>query len=215
MLQRFIDAGLKLNLEKCHFLLQQVEYLGHIISSEGLAPSPSKVKAVLDYSRSGTPKQVRAFLGLVSFYRRYVKQFSTIASPLYALTEKGKIFDWNTDHENAFNVLTKMLAKDVVLAFPNFKQEFQITTDASGIGLGAVLSQIQDSDEERPIAFASRVLSKAEKRYSTIERELLAIVYALEIFRPYLFGQEFSLITDHEPLTYMKTIKYPSDRLVR
>ena len=108
-----------------------------------------------------------------------------------------------------------MLAKDVVLAFPNFKKQFQVTTDASGIGLGAVLSQIQDNGEERPIAFASRVLSKAEKRYSTTERELLAIVYALEIFRPYLFGQKFLLITDHEPLTYIKTVKHPSDRLVR
>ena len=140
LLQRFIDAGLKLNLEKCHFLQQQVEYLGHIISSEGLAPSPSKVKAVLDYPRPSTPKQVRAFLGLISFYRRYVKQFSTVASPLYALTEKGKVFDWNADHENAFNALKKMFAKDVVLVFPNFKQQFQVTTDVSGIGLGAVLS---------------------------------------------------------------------------
>ena len=126
-----------------------------------------------------------------------MKQFSTIASLLYALTEKGKIFDWNAYHENAFNALKKMLAKDVVLAFPNFKQQFQVTiTDASGIGLGAVLSQIQDNGEEKPIAFASRILSKAEKRYSTTERELLAIVYALEIFRPYLFGQTFLLITD-------------------
>ena len=148
-LQRIEDAGLKLNLHKCHFLQQSVEYLGHIVSSSGISPSPNKVKAAHDFPQPGTPKQVRSFLGLLSYVRKFIPNFSTMASPLYKLTEKNFSFVWKEEHQNKFDALKKNLAEDAVLAYADFKKQFQVTTDASSIGLGAIFSQVQDDSNVR------------------------------------------------------------------
>ena len=215
VLQRIINAGMKLNLDKCSFLKQQVEYLGHIVGSNGVSPLPDKVKAIQDFPQPTNAKQLRSFLGCIGFYRRFLPNFATIASPLYTLTEKNRAFVWKDQHQQAFDTLKKRMVHDIVLKFPDFRREFCVTTDASGIGLGAILSQTESDGSQRPICFASRVLNKAEKNYSTTERELLGIVYALDTFRPYLYGKKFVLKTDHAPLTFMKTCKNPSDRLMR
>ena len=217
VLQRIRDAGFKLKPRKSHLFKPRVEYLGHEVSKYGLSPMPSKVAAIREFPTPRSVKQVRSFLGLASFYRKYIKSFATIAKPLHKLTEKSshKEFKWTSEHDQAFSALKNSLAHEVTLAFPDFSRQFRVATDASGVGIGAVISQIQHDGQERPISFISRVLTKTEQKYSTIERELLAIIWALEQFKCYLYGQRFVLQTDHAPLTYLKTNTCPSSRLSR
>ena len=173
---------MNLNLDKCNFLKQQVEYLGHIVGSNGVSPLPDKVKAIQDFPQPTNAKQLRSFLGCIGFYRRFLPNFAAIASPLYTLTEKNRAFVWKDQHQQAFDTSKKCVVYDIVLKFPDFKHEFCITTDASGISLGVILSQNESDGSQRPISFASRVLNKAEKNCSTTEHELLGIVYALDTF---------------------------------
>jgi hypothetical protein len=175
---------------------------------------PSKVQAVQDFPVPANAKAVRSFLGLTSYYRRYIKNYGTIASPLYSLCSKSsKPFKWEAKHQTAFDALKHCLAHKITLSFPNYDYPFIIATDASSVGVSGVLSQIIDGCE-RPVAFTSRVLSKTEKNYSTYERELIGILFSLQQFRPYVWGQKFDLFTDHAPLTWLKTVKHPNSRLV-
>jgi hypothetical protein len=159
-------------------------------------------------------KAVRSFLGLTSYYRRYIPNYATIASPLYNLYDKKKsTFKWLPEHQAAFDRLKCCVAHKVTLSFPDYKLPFTISTDASSVGIAGVLSQVIDN-YERPIAFTSRVLTKSERNYSTFERELLDVIYSLQQFKPYIWGQRFDLYTDHAALTWLKTVKHPNKRLV-
>ena len=211
---RLRNAGLKLKPKKCCFARSSVQYLGHIVSRRGLEAEKSKVQAVRDYPRPTNATEVRSFLGLVGYYRRFVRGFSTIANPLFNLERRATQFYWGEDCEAAFNELKTKLTTAPILAFPKFDVQFTLTTDASNHGLGAILSQKYEG-KEYVVAYASRVLHKAELNYSTIEKEALALVWAVGHFRPYLFGRSFVLITDHCPLTWLKTIKEPRGRLAR
>jgi hypothetical protein len=215
VLRRLEKANMKLSPKKCHFLKTKVAYLGHVVSHGSIQPHPDKVKAISEYPRPTNEKQLRQFLGLASYYRRFIRNFSSIASPLYRLLEKKVPYTWCNACESAFSTLKHLLANDVTLAFPDFSKPFRVTTDASNIAMGGVLSQIQDDGSERPIAFVSKTLNKTQRKYSTIEREALSIVHCLEQFSSYLYGQRFTLITDHRPLTWLKTMTNPTPKLGR
>ena len=203
--QRLTEAGLTLKGKKCHIGLSTVAYLGHIFTGAGMSPDPQKIQSVLQWPQPSDVSTVRQFLGLASYYRRYIHCFSDIAAPLNALTQKGVPFTWTENCTKAFTTLKERLVSAPVLAFPRFdhnSSEFALQTDASAVGLGAVLEQ-----DGHVIAYASRALTQPERQYSVIQRECLAIVYALKQFRHYLLGRHFKLFTDHAPLQWLSAQK--------
>jgi len=181
---------LQLRQKKCAFAKGKVTYLGFELSYRGIEASPDKVKAVQNFPIPRSVKDVRSFLGLASFYRRMVPHFVDIAKPLTQLTKKDKIWDWNQECQESFDRLRSKLSSISVLAFPDFKVPFILTTDASTVGLGAVLTQVQKGIE-RPVSFASRQLNKPERAYSASELETLTVVWATKYYRCYLFGKLF------------------------
>lgn len=208
------DAKLKIKPSKCHFLKQEINFLGHIITNKGIKPDPSKIEVVKNYPIPKNIKDIQSFLGLANYYRRFIKDFSKVAQPMTALLKKNVKYNWCEKCDTAFNTLKNLLTTPPILQYPDYSEEFIVTTDASQTALGAVLSQ-GEIGKDRPICFNSRTLNKAESRYSTIERELLAIVWAIHTYRPYLFGVRFTVVTDHKPLVWMYSLKDPSSRLLR
>jgi hypothetical protein len=196
VLERFERANLLLQPSKCEFAKGEVKYLGYIVSRDGLKACPEKTQAIRRYPAPKNVKEVRAFLGLAGFYRKLVRHFANMAKPLTELTRKDVPFHWDQAQQEAFSQLKDALCSDSVLAYPDFSQEFILTTDASKLAVGAILSQIQDG-VERPISFGSRQLGTAEKNYSASELELLALVWASRHFRSYLLGRRFLVRTDH------------------
>lgn len=211
---RLREANLRLQPDKCEFLRKEVIYLGHIIGKNGVRPDPGKIDAVQNFPIPKNAKNIKQFLGLAGYYRRFIKNFSKIAKPLTNLLKKDINFKWSEREQESFNILRDALCQEPILQYPDFTQPFLLTTDASGTAIGAILSQGQIG-KDQPISYASRVLNDAEKNYSTIEKELLAIIYAVQHFRPYLYGKKFKLITDHKPLTWLHRLKDPTSRLAR
>lgn len=212
---RLRKAGLKLKPSKCQLLHQEVEFLGFVVSADGVAADPRKVTAVADFPRPHDLKSLRTFLGLTSYYRRFVPCYSSMAQPLYTLTRKDQLFVWTDECEKAFKCLKTALTQAPVLAYPHFDREFLLETDASGKGLGAVLSQHQDDQSVRPVAFASRTLQPHEKQYSISELEALGVVWAIKHFRHYLYGYPCTVYTDHEALKSLLNTPHPSGKLAR
>jgi hypothetical protein len=186
--------------------------LGHIISREGIAPDLSKI---VTWPKPNSIKCVQQFLGLAGYYRRFIKDFTNIAKPLHRLTENASKFMWTTDCQQAFEKLRLLLSQAPVLAHPNFKNAFTLDTDASDTGIGAVLSQIGEDGKEHVIAYGSRLLTKPERKYCVTRKELLAVVYFIDQYRPYLLGQKFILRTDHGSLTWLQNFKDPEGQLAR
>lgn len=207
-------AQLKIQLEKCHFVVNEVAYLGHVVGRDGVRPDPKTVEAIRTYPVPKNPKEVQKFLGLAGWYRRFIPDYATKAKPLTELTRKDQTFKWEAAQEQAFQTLTGYLCSDSVLIYPDFSEPFLLATDASGVAVGAVLSQKREG-YDRPIAYASRGLNAAERNYTVTEQELLAVVWAIKQFRCYLYGRRFTLITDHAALRWMLSIKDPSSRLTR
>ena len=214
VLARLQFYNLKIKPKKCKFAQEKTEYLGHIISSDGIEPDKANIEKVANYPVPKTIKNVRAFLGIAGFYRRHIKDFAKIAAPLHGLIRKDNRFCWRTEHQNAFETLKNALITYPILAFPDFDKPFLLSTDASDVAIGAVLSQPYENGD-RPVAYGSRVLNAAEKKYSCVERELLAIVHFLKTFRHFLWGRKFTIYTDHKPLQYLINHKDPSSRLMR
>ena len=214
--QRLKNANLKLKPSKCCFAQPQVMFLGHVVSRNGVHTDPSKTARVREWPVPANATEVRAFLGLASYYRRFVQDFSSIAAPLTDLTRKRQTFKWTEEHSSAFALLKEKLCSAPVLAYPVFSPScvFHLKTDACDVGLGAVLTQFH-GDLERVVAYGSRKLNNAERNYSVPEREALAVVWGISHFRPYLYGQKFCIVTDHQPLTYLKTMKDPKGRFAR
>ncbi|GAB1869457.1 RNA-directed DNA polymerase [Camponotus japonicus] len=211
---RLKEANLKMNPKKCTFFQKNVKYLGHIISNKGVTTDPEKIIAVRDWPIPHTRKQLRSFLGFCSYYRRFVKGFSSVAKPLYVLTENQVKFVWEKECQHAFEKLKSILSSAPVLSFPRGEDEFILDTDASNIGIGAVLSQRQ-SGKERVIAYFSKVLSKTERNYCVTRRELLAVVDSLKFFRHYLLGRKFIIRTDHISLKWLMSFKDLEGQLAR
>nr|XP_049702875.1 uncharacterized protein LOC126055956 [Helicoverpa armigera] len=211
---RLRTTNMKIQLDKSEFLRKEVLYLGHTITKDGLKPNDDKINAVLNYPLPKTTTEIKSFLGLVGYYRRFIKDFAKITQPLTACLKKRNKIVIDQKYIDAFNKCKELLTHAPLLQYPDYDKTFILTTDASNVALGAVLSQGQIGSD-KPIAYASRTLSDTESRYSTIERELLAIVWAVKHFRPYLYGRKFYIYTDHRPLTWLQSLKDPSSKLTR
>jgi hypothetical protein len=217
LFNRLRRANLTAKPTKCSIGYSNLECLGHLVSGLGqLKPHPDKVGAIKDAPRPETKKQVRSFLGLIGFYRKFVPNFAAIACPLTDLTKKGQPnkVSWGVCQENAFNALKQRLISAPILKLPELDKLFVLRTDASDTGLGAVLLQEQEG-VKLPIAYASRKLLPREQNYSVIEKECLALVWGIGKFHTYLFGREFTLQTDHQPLLYLNKAKVANARLMR
>ena len=212
--ERLRHANLKLGAGKCTFAAKEVNYLGHRLTEEGLLPDSSLLAAIREIPPPKTVTEVRSFLGLAGYYRRYVKNFTAIAGPLHALTRKDAVFHWSTECQAAFDRLKTLLTTSPITAFPDFSQAFRLYTDASTAGLGAILAQVRDG-KERIIFCASRALNQAEKAYPATKLECLAIVWAVAKFRPYLMAMPFEVYTDHYALQWLKTMRTGSALLHR
>jgi hypothetical protein len=211
---RLKKANLTLKPSKCRLFQTSVQYLGHVVSQEGVKCDPKKVEAVEKWDRPESVKEARQFLGFAQYYRKFIKGFSEIASPLYDLTKKNSKFIWTEKCEKSFNTLKDKLISAPVLAYPTKDDAFILDTDASLSSVGAVLSQVQDG-VERPISYASKTLSKTQRNYCTTMRELLAAVIFVKHFHHYLWGKKFILRTDHASLTWLTNFKEPEGMLAR
>ena len=212
--RRLRDANVKLNPKKWSFVKQKVEYLGHVVTPDGVIPNPEKVRVVRDFPVPKNLKELRAFMGLANYYRRFVKGFAHIANPLNALTKKGVKFVWTQSCADAFDKLKRALISAPILAYPDFKKEFLLFVDASSTGIGFTLAQNQNG-KEVVIAYNGRGLNNAEQNYSTTEREALALVEGIKKFQPYLFGRRFTVVTDHSSLRWLMNVKDATGRLAR
>jgi len=212
--ERLASAGLTINPGKCQFFRSKLDFLGHTLTSNGIAPNQNKVQAVIDFPRPQNQKDLKSFLGLSGFYRPFIKDYGSIAQPLTTLLKKDVPFEWAKETEDSFLQLKALLANAPVLAFPDFELPFVLTTDASSVGLGATLHQ-KVNGKLRPIAFASRTLKPAERSYHTTDRELLAITYALRHFRELILGYKIEVHTDHSALTTALHGRDPHGRRAR
>ncbi|GFY29442.1 retrovirus-related Pol polyprotein from transposon 412 [Trichonephila clavipes] len=214
VLSKLRDANLKLNPSKCKFFQKEVNYLGHIISAEGVRTDPEKVSAVKNWKRLENLRELRSFLGLCTYYRKFVRGFSNIAGPLHKLTESKQKFQWTKECEDSFLQLKEALTSSPILIYPQPDKPFILDTDASNESVGAVLSQEIDG-QERVVAYWSKCLSKPERNYCVTRKELLAIVKAIEHFHHYLYGQKFLLRTDHASLTWLMNFRNTEGQVAR
>ncbi len=209
--------GFKLNKDKCLFYKDEIEVLGNIISSSGIRPLPSRIEAINKAKMPTNKKELQSFLGFVNYCRRFIPELAIKASYLYQQINKDVKNDaYRNDYKfiNTFNNVKNSIGKNVSLALPNLNEAFILTTDASNIGMGAVLSQ-NINGTERAIAFFSKVHNKAQQRYSTTEQELLAVVTAIEHFDQYLSHKRFLIKTDHKAIVYLLKNQNSKQRLFR
>jgi len=212
---RLAEVGLKVKLSKTVLLKTEIEFLGHFVTVQGVNPMPDKLQAIRDWPTPHCLRDVRAFFGLASYYRRFIRNFATIAEPLTRSTKKNNTpLKWTDDADRAFRQLKEALLDATTLAFPITGTPCILDTDASDVAVGAVLSQMSDG-VKRPIAFYSRVMNTAQRNYCATRRELLAVVAALQHFRHYLLSSHIILRTDHHSLKWLKTFRRPEGIFAR
>lgn len=200
VLRRLQTAGMRLKLEKCSFLQRSCTYLGHRLDQEGVHPTEDKVLAILKAPIPRDETQLRSFLGLLNYYHKFIKDLSSVLAPLHKLLKSDTKWFWTSSQTAAFNSAKDRLRSSQVLVHFNPQLPLVLSCDASPYGVGAVLSHLMPGGEERPVAFASRTLSKPEKNYAHLERESLSIMFGLNKFHKYLYGRDFEIVTDHKPL---------------
>ena len=213
--QRLQEAGLRLKPAKCAFFREEVQYLGHVISRQGVATDPDKVAKVVTWPVPKSRREVQQFIGFANYYRRFIRDFARVARPLHRLTERALPFTWTDECQKSFDQLRERLCSAPVLAYPDFQRPFLLDTDASDTGIGGVLSQVDDEGRERVIAYGSRLLTKPERKYCVTRRELLAVITFVQLYRPYLICRKFTLRTDHGSLTWLRNFKEPEGQLAR
>jgi len=215
-LTRVRKANLTLRPSKCSLGYISISFLGHTVGAQTIRPHSKIAQKITDAPTPTTKKQLRSFLGLAGYYRRFVPDFAAIAVPLSDLTKKGAAneLQWGTSQDRSFTALKAYIASSPILRLPDLKEVFILQTDASNVGIGAVLLQ-EVSGVKHPICFASRKLLSRERHYSTIERECLAIVWGIQKFERYLYGKPFILETDHQPLQYVGKAQFKNGRLMR
>ena len=212
---RLKQAGLKLSPEKCFFFKDEIPFLGHVVSRNGIQTDPEKLRIIKEFPIPVDLTQLRGFIALASYYRKFVKNFSSIVEPLNRLLKKNTPYEWSKDQHDAFERLKTCLMTPPILAYPNFKKPFILYTDASTFALGAILSQKNENNRECVIAYASRTLNKHERNYSVTELECLAVIWSVKHFHHYLHGQKFTVITDHAALRYLMNLSNPVGKLGR
>ncbi len=211
---RLSTAGLKLKPSKCTFFQKEVTFLGHVVSEAGVSTDPSKIEVVKDWPVPIDVKQVRSFLGLSGYYRRFIKDFAKIAAPLHKLTRKGTLFEWSEKCQAAFETLKTALTTAPVLGYPSCDGQYTLDTDASHQAIGSVLSQDQKG-KETVIAYFSKVLKKEEKNYCITRKELLAVVESVKHFRYYIYGRPTILRTDNAAVSWLRNLKDPAGQMAR
>ncbi|CAN6554873.1 unnamed protein product [Malus baccata var. baccata] len=214
VLERCRETNLVLNWEKCHFMVKHGIVLGHLISSKGIEVDKAKIEVIAKLPKPTSVKNVRSFLGHAGFYRRFIKDFSKISRPLCNLLAKDACFDFNADCHDAFNKLKDLLTSAPIITAPDWTLPFELMCDASDYAVGAVLGQRRDK-LPHVIYYASRTLNDAQLNYATTEKELLAVVFALEKFRSYLVGAKVIVYSDHSALKYLLSKKEAKPRLLR
>ena len=200
---RLEEAGVQLKQSKCSIGKSSVEYLGHIIDKDGLHPAPEKITAVQMAPEPRNITELRAFLGLLNYYS---PNLSVVLSPLYRLLQAKVKWLWSREQSEAFREAKSLLQSSTLLVHFDGNKEIVVSGDASPYGLGAVLAHKMEDGSERPIAYASRILSSAEKNYSQIEKEGLAVIFAVRKFHQYLYGRKFIIYSDHKPLKYLFSV---------
>ena len=212
--QKLYEAKLRPNPEKCHFLRTKLKYLGHVVDKDGLHTHPEKVSAIQNLGPPRNLKEARRFLGLISWYRRFIKDAARLSAPLHKLLKKKAKWEWTKVHQDAFDELKQKLTTATVLACPDWTKPLVLQTDASLEELGAVLSQ-PDGEEEHILAYASRSVSKTERNYSATELGCLVVKWAIWRMRDNLEGYHFTVLTDHLALKWLYKIDNPSGLLAR
>ena len=218
LLERLREVGLTAKPSKCEVGHQSLQFLGHIVGKGKLQPQDDKITKVRNAKPPRTKKELRSFLGFVGYYRRFIPNFATLAAPLTDLT-KAKLpnqIAWGDSQEEAFKALKSRLESSPILQLPNCDKQFFLRTDASNVGIGAVLLQENEETQEKfPVGYASRKLLSREKAYATVEKEALAIIWGVQKYEPYLYGREFVLQTDHQALAYLHRAKQTNARIMR
>ena len=210
--EKLKEANLKLTPKKCTFFHRELRFLGFVVSDKGIAIDPEKIEAVKKYPQPKNLKELRGFLGLTGFYRKHIKDYGTLADPMYKALQKDTKFVWAESLQSSFTALTTALCQAPILGYPNFSEPFTLCTDASLVGIGAVLSQGK-APQDRVIAYSSKTFSKGQRNYSATKRELFAVVYYTEYFKNYLGGSHFTVVTDRRALKWLYSFK-ESDGLV-
>lgn len=213
--QKLRKANLTLQPTKCHFAAQEVKYLGHIISEKGVEVDRAKIATVADFPQPRNVKQVRSFLGMCNYYRKFIKDYSNICAPLLNLLKKNIRFQWKPEHTDAFNILKRKLTTAPILAFPDFGKPFVLSIDASDTAVGYVLGQINSQGLENVIAFGGRALRDQEKRWHINHKEGLALIEAIKTFKAYLTSAEFTVFTDNITVRWLESTKDATGRLGR
>lgn len=196
---RLREHNLKIQVDKCRFFAKETDYLGHILTTDGIKPNPAKVESIQKLKLPETQKQIKSFLGTTGYYRKFIKDYAKTAHGMTKYLRKDtKINKNDPQYTDAFQKLKRQLINPPILKYPDYSKKFKLVTDASDYAIGAVLMQ-----DDHPISYASRTLNDHEKRYATVEKELLAIVWAVTYYRPYIYGRPFDLATDHQPLVWL------------
>jgi len=217
VLTQLEQAGLRLKRSKCSFMLSSVEYLGHKISAQGLQPTDEKIRAIKEAPAPKDVSQLKSFLGLVNYYGKFLPHLSQTLAPFYRLLQKEMPWNWGEEQEKAFQDAKSQLSSECVLVHYDPEKELILACDASPCGVGAVLSHRMEDGRDRSVAFASRSLAPAERNYSQLDREALAITFGIKKFHNYIFGRRFSILSDHKPLQHLlkETSATPSMALAR
>ena len=222
VLQRLGENGMKAKAPKCCVAMQELRFLGFIFGGEGCKPDPRKVETISELARPTGRKattRLRAILGLVGFYRQFIKDYSELVSPLNDLLKEGRDVnrDWGEEHDSALNAVKVTLSTEPVLAYPDFDRPFMVKTDASKVALGAVLAQVDDSGNERVLEYASKSFSSTQRNWDTTHRETFAVVFALNRWRRYIEGSKTRVVTDHAAILWLRWNKYKdtTGKLVR
>ena len=207
-------AGMKLNRKMCHLFSNEIQFLGHGIFKDGIRPDPMKCSIVTNYPQPQNVSELRTFLGLTSYFRKFIPNYSKQAKVLTRLLRKDVVFIWILEHQSAFHSLKSSLINPPALAFPDPNLPYKLITDASSYAIGAVLMQVKDGID-KSMYYWGRNLSVHEKNYSVTEKEALAVIAALKKFRGYLWDLSFKIETDHQALTWILNLKEPNGRLAR
>jgi hypothetical protein len=217
LFQRLMQYSLTVNLAKCDFAFATVKFLGHVVGQGQVLPVNAKVQTISEFATPQNKKSLMRFLGMIGFYRRFCKNFSDVAMPLTELLKKDVQFNWTEVHQRVFEQLKELLVHSPVLVSPNFATPFRLYCDASDVGVGAMLAQVDSSGVEHPVSFFSRKLNAAQKGYATVEKEALALLLALKHYDVYLneTPHTIEVFTDHNPLTFVHRMKLENQRLLR
>lgn len=200
VLDRLKVANVRLKFSKCRFCADSVKYLGHQVSSKGVEPDRKKIERMVNMAPPRSTKEVQTFLGMAGYYRRFIKNFAKVAASLHYLIQKEVKFKWEQQQQKAFDTLIQMLTSTPILAYPDFNKLFILQPDACFRSIEVVLSQIGDDGKEHPVAYYSRLFKKHELCYEVPEKECLGILEGMKHFHPYLWGREFTVVSDHQSL---------------